>query len=227
MLLRGPIETMRNPMAGTVKIRGTAPGFFFRAKARNNRLNDTRSQAVGRLAAFMANQWKLSLTSSQRTAWDTYAAANPAKKHSGRTVLLNGWQAFNRINRSRLTALNLLLVPLPPLPLLVRKDPPPSGIPEQAPLNSWDILLPGIASYLFDNTAPWTKDIRVAAVVCTSGPAAPGVQKTKNFGRVVAAHIGIPIIGHPLTYTQARPFPSSMSAGAIFTYLAYVEPFTI
>lgn len=222
MQLRGNITTTRGAMPGTVAIRDTAPGFYVRSIFRRPKLHDTRSAQVGHIAAMMANGWRETLTQAQRDAWETYSAAHAMKNHQGRTITGNGWLWFNRINRSRMTALIGLGTISAPDPAEMTTTPPPTLNDWQAPLDEWTTLSPGVITYRFDNSADWTTDPDAVAIVLHTGPASPAVNVRKSYGRVVQVHQGTSPDGHPFTYQETSPFPASMAGGTLVTYVAWI-----
>ena len=210
MLLRGLIENMRNPTGGTNAIRGTAPGFYLRGTRAVGILADPLSRAVGDKASRLANHWRNILNGTERTAWDTYATAHPAKKHSGRSVTLNGWQWFSRINHSRLTLNIPILTP-----------PPPTAIDYEAPITDFDTTIPGVLLLTFNNSAAWTTDPEAVAIVADTGPAGTGVQVSKTYGRIAGTFPGLPTTGYPLPLVIPRPFPLA-TGGTVFTYVTWI-----
>ena len=94
---------MAGSIAGTTFARNRA-GSYARAKTKPVNPN-TSSQTVVRAAiALLAQTWRTVLTSAQRTAWDSYAAAIVMNNKLGESQYITGFNHYIRSNAARLQA---------------------------------------------------------------------------------------------------------------------------
>lgn len=77
-------------------------GPYFRRRAIPVNPNTIRQQAVRSIFATLVNLWTSTLTASQRTAWDTYAANTPLVDGLGAPAYVTGQNQYVRSNVPRL-----------------------------------------------------------------------------------------------------------------------------
>jgi len=93
----GGITQMSGSMAGNTFARNRY-GNYVRARTKPVNPNSERQQEVRTVLAYLCERWAETLTSVQRDAWNTYAAAVAMKNKLGETIKLSGFNHYIRSN---------------------------------------------------------------------------------------------------------------------------------
>ncbi len=94
---------MSGSIAGNTFARNRS-GNYARARTKPVNPNSTRQVKVRSIIAELTERWRDDLTSDQRTAWATYAAAIAMKNKLGETIKLTGFNHFIRSNVNHVDA---------------------------------------------------------------------------------------------------------------------------
>jgi len=204
MLARGLVETFQGfPVQGVIKQDGPG-GFALRSRPCHTGAHATNIQNVRVRRQLLVHRWREVLTIANQNAWTTYATNNPITKESGRVITLTGFNMYIHIQMTRLLAA-----------LAIVNVPPTQNLQPRATFISFAPLPLGLCTYQFVNSTAWTRSASALTVVFDRGVVSPTVHVRKQFGRVLAVHNGIPVVGHPLPYIALRPYTVPEGTGLI------------
>lgn len=128
----------------------------------------------------IAGRWSRTLTSVQRAAWGTYAAATPVPAPWGSTRTLNGYAMFYRNMRPRLQAGMTLLSAAPTT----------SGLPTYTTV-TFNLATGGATLYInFTNSDAWAHEVGGAMFVFVSMQRSTSRATTSERWRFVGKILG-------------------------------------
>jgi hypothetical protein len=118
----GGVVQMSGSIAGTTFARNSSGNY---ARARTKPVNPSSSLQVKRrtVMAYLSEYWHEVLTSTQRTAWATYANAVTMNNRLGESIKLSGFNHFIRTNAIQLEASSPIYPNGPTVLSLPSKDP--------------------------------------------------------------------------------------------------------
>jgi len=118
----GGVTAMSGSIAGSTFAKNRF-GFYIRPRTKPVNPNSSYQSAVRQYMKYFTERWHDTLSSTQRTAWATYAAAVPTKNRLGETVYLTGFNWYLAVNISRYVAQNSKCDDGPVTLTLVESDP--------------------------------------------------------------------------------------------------------
>lgn len=86
---------------GTMTFASNRFGQYMRNRTKPINPNTSYQQAIRSIMSMLVQYWNETLTSTQRSQWDTYAAAIPMQNRLGQTIYLTGFNHFIRSNVAR------------------------------------------------------------------------------------------------------------------------------
>lgn len=118
----GGITAMSGSIGGSTYARNRF-GYYLRPRTKPVNPNSSLQVVVRTAMAFFTQRWHDTLTSAQRIAWATYAAAVPVKNRLGETVYITGFNWYLAVNIVRSQMENSKCDPGPTTLTLVESDP--------------------------------------------------------------------------------------------------------
>jgi len=116
------VVQMSGSIAGTTHARNRF-GNYCRARTKPVNPNTVNQGVIRTALSYLTTYWHEKLTSSQRTAWNTYAAAITMNNRLGESIYLTGFNHFVRSNIVRIQASQVLCPDAPTILSLPDKDP--------------------------------------------------------------------------------------------------------
>lgn len=141
----GGVVQMSGSIAGDTFARNRF-GNYSRARTKPVNPKSSGQSLMRSIVAYLAEAWHDQLSSTQRTAWETYAAAISMKNKLGEVIKLTGFNHFIRSNSVIMQHGNVIIKPGPADLALPAKD-PSFAIVAYADTQKIHIT--------FDNTLPW------------------------------------------------------------------------
>jgi hypothetical protein len=163
----GGITEMRGSIAGNVFARNRY-GAYVRSRTKPVNPNSTSQALVRSAMSAVTEYWSHTVSSAERIAWATYAAAVAMKNKLGETIYLSGFNHFVRGNASRARLGLNIIAPGPTTLALPEKD---TTIAITASVATQKI------SIAFDNTQAWATEADSHLLLFAGQPQ----QETRNF----------------------------------------------
>ena len=138
-------------------------GSYFRSRTIPTNPNSSRQNVVRSQLAALSQYWNATLTSTQRSQWDVYAAAVPWTNRVGQSVKLTGFNMFCRSNAALLQA-GLTQVDDGPAILTLPETDPTLAVTISAATQ--------LASVAYDNSLPWANEAGGALLISIGTPQA-------------------------------------------------------
>jgi hypothetical protein len=154
--------------AGAITASHNRFGPYFRNRSIPVNPRSTRQNAIRNIMGSLTQRWSQTLTSTQRSQWDVYAAAITWKNKLGQDVTLTGFNHYIRSNTARMQA-GLAVVDDGPATLVL-----PEGDPVFAATASEATQK---LSITFDDTAAWVDSAGAAMLLSVGAPQ----LNTRNF----------------------------------------------
>lgn len=178
MKFKSEIVTQVSGSIGGTTYSHNKGGMYRRARAIPTNPNSSFQQAVRMYLAQAAAAWSGTLTPTQRTTWNNYAAGTPVTDKLGDQILLSGQQMFIRSNVFRMNA-GLAMVTTGP------------STPGLAAFNGVTIVDGGgQLNVTYDNSDPWAAVTDGAMVIQISHVLPAGISYFKGPYRLASIVLG-------------------------------------
>lgn len=106
MKFKSPVYSQVSGSIAGLTYAHNAGGLYARGRSIPSNPNSVKQQRVRAAMGSMVAYWYATLTASQRTAWNDYAANTPVTDKLGSSILLSGQNMFVRYNVAALNLLN-------------------------------------------------------------------------------------------------------------------------
>lgn len=140
----GGVIQASGSIAGTTHARNRS-GNYARSRTKPVNPRSTYQVTIREALAMLTQRWHDTVTSAQRTAWATYAAAVAMKNRLGETIYLTGFNHYLRVNIVRIN-LGQNKCDAGPVTLTLPEQDPSFAITASAATQlisvAWDVLLP-------------------------------------------------------------------------------------
>ena len=156
----GGIVAMAGKMAGNVFARNRS-GSYVRQWTKPVNPQSARQVAIRNILAFLAQEWKDTLTALQRGVWETYADAISMQNRLGESIKLSGFNHFIRSNSAIMTC-GLSYVAAGPTELSLPETDPTFAIAATADDQQIAIT--------FDDTEEWCDENEAAMEILVGTP---------------------------------------------------------
>jgi hypothetical protein len=118
----GGVTGMSGSIGGSTYARNRF-GYYLRPRTKPVNPNSTRQSAIRLYMKYYTERWHDTLTPTNRSQWNTYAASVPVKNRLGETVYLTGFNWYIAVNIVRAQAENSKCDSGPTTLTLVESDP--------------------------------------------------------------------------------------------------------
>lgn len=170
MKFRSQVYTAVSGSVGGLTYSHNQGGMYTRGRATPTNPATAQQQAIRNGIQLLTAAWGNTLTSTQRTAWDTYAFNTPTTDRLGEERKLSGINMYVRSNVPRLqSGLAALSAAPTTFGLAALTNPTVSGVAST-----------GVISVAYTNTDAWAGAVGGALLVYVSRPQSPGVTFFKG-----------------------------------------------
>lgn len=201
MLFRPLLGTDLSGSVGGITASHNRGGAYFRERVIPVNPATPQQGVVRAIVSSLAGLWQSTLTSAQRSAWETYAANTPVQNAIGAEIFLTGLNMYIRSNTPILQA------------SLPRVDDGPIifGLPTYSAVAIASLTPPTAVTVAFTNTDLWANENNGALLIFLSRPTKQTINFFKGPYRIAGVVLGDAIT--PPTTPAAITAPFVFAAG--------------